>query len=327
MGCLRAEPVEIKWHTGLPVYASAEFLQSESSQHGWIGGIEGPDRLRCILPYLIIQKFGFKMVRFRTETISWQESLEIEEEKSFLNSAVEYFRSSGADLILPSGNTAIFQTYPGGASAAPYGTFVSDLTQPQEALWNGINTKFRQYIRKAISEKVSVESGIQYLDVSYKLVADTLRRSGIKFKSYEAFKRALQSFDKNLKLFVARRDGVPQACLVIPFSEHSAYSWYGGTTSEPVKGAMQLLHWEAICQLRQMGVKRFNFTGVRISPAPGSKQAGIMTFKMRFGGKLVQGYTWKYALRPIKSAAYTLAARLLMGGDIVDQERRRLASQ
>ena len=87
---------------------------------------------------------------------------------------------------------------------------------------------------------------------------------------------------------------------------------------------MHLLMWQAMLELRALGVKQFNFTGVRIDPEKGSKQEGILTFKMRFGGTLVQGYMWKYSFRPVKFAAYSLAVRLLRGGDIVDIERHKL---
>jgi lipid II:glycine glycyltransferase (peptidoglycan interpeptide bridge formation enzyme) len=85
-----------------------------------------------------------------------------------------------------------------------------------------------------------------------------------------------------------------------------------------------MLHWEAIKQFRKLGVKRYDFVGVRINPEKGSKQEGLMMFKQRFGGQLIKGYMWKYAIRPIKFAVYSIAVRLLRGGDIVDNERTRL---
>ena len=49
-------------------------------------------------------------------------------------------------------------------------------------------------------------------------------------------------------------------------------------------------------------------------------------FKQRFGGQPVQGYMWKYSLNPLKYAVYSLAVRLLRGGDIVDIEHHKLAN-
>jgi lipid II:glycine glycyltransferase (peptidoglycan interpeptide bridge formation enzyme) len=126
---------------------------------------------------------------------------------------------------------------------------------------------------------------------------------------------------------VAEHDGAIQGCMVAPFSDHTAYNCYAGSRPEPILGAMHLLHWEAMRQFRALGVKQFDFQGVRINPDKGSKQDGIMHYKQGFGGRLVQGYLWKYSFRPLGSAAYSVAVRLLMGGDIVDQERRKLVRE
>jgi lipid II:glycine glycyltransferase (peptidoglycan interpeptide bridge formation enzyme) len=90
---------------------------------------------------------------------------------------------------------------------------------------------------------------------------------------------------------------------------------------------MHLLHWEAMREFRKLGVRRFDFQGVRVNPEKGSKQEGILSYKKGFGGQLVQGYLWKHALRPLKGMAYSLAARLLQGGDIVDREQHKLQAE
>jgi hypothetical protein len=322
---LKAIPVEMKWHCGLPIYASEAFLESVGDEFGWIGGADDTGRLRCVLPYTIIRKPGFRFVRFRVETVPLEGGLNVQEEKVFLNSAVEHFRSTGADMILPAANSAIFRTYPDGAVAAPYGTFITDLNQPEDVLMREIHASYRYNIRRAIREGVQIRNGIEYLDTSYNLIADTLKRSGLTFRKYNEFKRAILALGEHVRVLIADREGVWQGCMVAPFSEHTAYTWYCGSRAEPVIGAMHLLHWEAIRQFREMGVKRFNFQGVRINPEKGSKQEGIMNFKMRFGGRLVQGYTWKYSFSSLKWAAYSAAVRLLKGGDIVDREHDKLA--
>lgn len=322
---LRAFPVEINWHSGLPIYASEAFLKTVGDEFGWIGGTDESERLRCVLPYTVVRKLGFRMVRFRVETIPLDGEFNERDEKSFLNSAVEYFRSTGVDMIIPSNNTATFRTYPDGACAAPYGTFIKDLNQSEEALWKEVSTDYRQNIRKAIKVGVQVKSGMENLDGAYDLVVETLKRSNADFiKNRDDFKNSVASLGENVRIFVAEYEGTVQACLVSPFSEHTAYDWYSGSISKPARGAMHLLIWEAMRQFRELGVKRFNFQGVRINPEKGSKQEGIMNFKMRFGGALVQGFMWKYPFRPLKSAAYSVAIRLLKGGDIVDQEQHKL---
>lgn len=264
------------------------------------------------------------MVRFRTATIPLTASLSSEAETAFLNNVVEYFRSAGTDLILPSPNTAVFQVYPDGAFAAPYGTVIKDLRQPESTLWSEIRKTYRQNIRKAELEGVKVVRGMEFLDAAYELIAATMKRSGASFKTHGDFCRRILSLGKNVELFVAQFDGAIQGCMVAPYSLNTAYNCYAGSLPVPALGAMHLLHWEAIRYFRAHGVRFFDFQGIRIDPDKGSKQDGIANYKRGFGGSVIQGYTWKYPLRPLKSAAYSLAVRLLMGGDTVDQERHKL---
>ena len=141
---------------------------------------------------------------------------------------------------------------------------------------------------------------------------------------YGAFRRMVDGLGENIKIMVAEYRGAILGCVVIPFSGYSAYYVYGGSIPEPETGSMNLLHWEAIRLFQSQGVKRYDFCGVRIDPEKGSKQEGLMAFKERFGPRLVQGFMWKYSLKPLKSRIYSLAVRLLRGGDIVDAERHKL---
>jgi len=126
------------------------------------------------------------------------------------------------------------------------------------------------------------------------------------------------------KFFIAEYQGIIQGSAIIPFSSYSAYYLYGGSIENPLTGAMNLLQWEAIRKFKELGVKRYDFVGVRISPEKRSKQEGLMKFKERFGGQLYKGYMWKHGLHPMKYAAYSLAVRVLRGGDIVDVECHKI---
>ena len=323
---MKAKKIDINWHPGLSIYASEPFLKAVGDEYGWIGGIDDSGKLCCILPYTVIRKAIFRMVRFRVETIPLGEDIEVEEEKSFLNSAVEYFRSTGADMIIPATTNTIFRTYPDGAVVAPYGTYIIDLSQPEETLWSNLSASHRRKVRLATKKGVQIRSGMEHIETAYTLVRDTFKRSAIPFMNYDAFKRMVSGLGENVRIFVADYQGIVQGCVVIPFSSHSAYYVYGGSIPNPISGATNLLHWEAIRQFRGLGVKRYDFVGVRINPEKGSKQEGLMMFKQRFGGQLVQGYMWKYSLHRMKFAAYSLVVSLLRGGDIVDIERHKLAS-
>lgn len=324
---LLAKAIPIEWHPGLPVYASERFLREVGDEYGWLGGIDQAGQLQCILPYTILRKTGFRIVRYRVETIPLIDSFDIPEEQSFLTSTVQYFRSLGADMIIPGSNTSLFRTYPTGALAAPYGTVINDLNGSEETLFKKVQPDFRNKIRRAIKAKVEVDFGVQYLDEAYELIAATLQRSDMRFKDRETFRRqVVNGLGENVMIAVAKQEGKTQACFIAPYSRFAGYSWYTGTIAAPAVGAMHLLQWEVIRKLSHIGVRRFNFTGVRVRPEPGSKQEGIANFKLRFGGQLVEGYMWKIGLRRLKFAAYQVAMRLLKGGDTVDCEQHKMAA-
>jgi hypothetical protein len=321
---MKAEPIEINWDPSLSIYASEEFLKTVGNDYGWLGGREDSGKLRCVLPYTILRKALVRMVRFRVETIPLGGGLDVEEEKSFLNSAVDYFRSVGADVIIPGTTNAIFQTYPAGAIAAPYGTFLIDLDQPEETLWDNVHSKHRNVIRNAAKKGVRILRGMEHVETAHRLVKETFDRSKLPFMDAAAFHRMISGLGPYVEVLLAEYEGTVQGCAVIPFSDHTAYYVYGGTVAEPLTGATNFLQWEAIKHFRSLGVKHYDFCGVRIDPEKGSKQAGLMMFKERFGPRLVKGYMWKYSLNPLKSYVYSLAIRLFRGGDIVDAEHHKL---
>lgn len=322
---ITAKRIEIVWHPHLSIYASEPFLKSVSDDYGWIGGFDDSGKLRCILPYTIIRKAIFRMARFRVETIPLEGELTIGEEKAFLESSVKFLRSIGAEMIIPATTNTIFRTYPDGAIAAPYGTYIIDLTQSEETIWGNISSSHRRKVRLAIKQQVEIREGLEFLETAYNLVRDTFKRSKIPFMGLDAFKKMVHGLGDNVKIYAALHAGAVQGAIVVPFSKHAAYYVYGGSIQEPVTGANHLLHWEAIRRFREMGVERYDFVGVRINPEKGSKQEGLLSFKERFGGKLLQGYMWKCPVSNLKFHGYSLAVRLLRGGDIVDAEHHKMA--
>ena len=325
-GLIKAGPIGIAWDPDLSIYASEGFLRSVSEEYGWVGGTDDSAKLRCILPYTIVRKSTIRMVRFRVETIAVGENLTTEEEESFLENSTHYFRSLGADVIIPASTNTIFRAYPRNAVAAPYGSYIIDLNQPEETLWDNLHSKHRNVIRNARKKGVQICSGNEYAETAYEVVRETFRRSSMAFMNKDAFRRMLDGLGDYVKIFVAKLHDEIQGCAVIPFSQHSAYYAYGGSAVHPLSGATNLLQWEAIRCFRSMGVKRYDFCGVRINPEAGSKAAGLMMYKERFGGHLVHGYMWRDSLRPVRAAVYRLAVRFLRGGDIVDQEKHKLVN-
>lgn len=321
---LRAEPVNIQWNPSLPVFAKEAFLKAVGDQYGWLGGLDESARLRCVLPYTILRKAGLRMVRFRVETIPLGADLDVQTEKSFLNSVVKYFRKTGVDVIIPPTNNALFRTYPDGANPAPYGSYVIDLQKHEDVLWRHVSKTTRTNIRAAQKEGVTIREGFEFLDPAYDVIRDTFRRSKLAFMDRDSFRRFALSLGENGKLLMAEHQGIAQSYSLFAFSTPCTYWIYGGNIPHHHQGAMKLLQWEAILLFRKLGVRKFDFFGARINPPKGSKQEGINLMKKHLGATLAQGYVWKYALRPLRSWVYSTGVRVLRGGDIVDQEAHKL---
>ena len=322
---MKVLPIDIRWQEGLPVFASESFLKAVSNEYGWLGGFDDGGKLLCILPYTIIKKLSFKFVRFRVETIPQVEYFPIDEEKAFLDSCVDFFRSKKADVIIPATTNSIFRTYPDGAVAAPYGTYIIDLQPAEEVLWHNIERITRQNIKRAISLGVTVRETKEESPAAYELIRKTFKRSNLPFMSFNAFQKYLDGLGQHGLILKAEHQGLAQSYVVFAYSQYRAYAVYAGNSADMMQGANKLLYWEAIKLFKKLGVKDYDFVGVRINPEKGSKQDALGSFKRHFGGQLVQGYIWKYPLNPVKYRLYNLAARFRSGGDIVDAEKHKMA--
>ena len=320
---LKAERIKIQWDQSLPIFAKEEFLRAVGDEYGWLGGIDESGTLRCILPYTVVRKAGVRMVRFRIETIHLDAGLDVQAERSFLNNVVQYFRRTGADVIIPPSTNAIFRTYPDCAVAAPYGTYFISLEKPESVLWAAVSSSHRRHVRSAEKGGVQVRNAPEYVTEAHTIIRDTFAKSSLPFMSFEKFTRLIGGLEGNVHLLVAESKGRVQCCAVNAFSQRTAYYMYGGSIPDAAPGAMHLLHWEAIRMYRRLGVRRYDFYGARINPAAGSKAAGLAAFKERFGAELDRGYIWKCRIT-LKSVLYSLGVRWFRGGDIVDAERHKL---
>ena len=170
---MKATPIAMNWHPGLSIFAKESFLKEVGDEYGWLGGVDDTGSIRCILPYTIVRKAIFRMVRFRVETLYPDDEISMVQEKAFLNSAVDYFRSVGADMIIPATTNTIFRAYPDGCDAAPYGSYIIDLTLPEEHCGRiSIESTGGMSIRNEGGGRDP--DGAEHLEAAYELARDTL---------------------------------------------------------------------------------------------------------------------------------------------------------
>ncbi len=324
---MRTQPVDIRWHPDLPIFAKESFLKAVSDDYGWLGGFAESGEQRCVLPYTIVSKPFFRLIRFRVETIPLVPGFGVSEENDFLNSAIGYFRSIGVDMIIPATTNTIFRTYPDGAIAAPYGSYVIDLRPPEEIIWKNIDRILRQNISSAIRGGITVrDAAVEEVPEAHRLIQETFKRSMLPYMDQHSFEAFLSGLGENGSLLLAVQQGIIQSACVFAYSNCCVYAIYAGNARNQPQGANKLLYWEAMRRFKSLGVRSYDFVGTRINPEKGSKQEALAQFKRRFGATLKQGYIWKYPFRRLKYALYGLATRIRSGGDIVDAERHKLIS-
>ena len=318
------KPVQLAWDEDLPIFARGSFLEKVGDEYGWLGGFSASGELICVLPFTIVRKPFFRMARFRVETIPVKGGYDRAGERQFLNGVIEYFRSIHVDLVVPATTNTIFRAYPDKAAVAPYGSYIIDLSPPEETLWKNIDRIMRQNIKTAAKHGIIVREADSQVEASYELIKDTFHRSRLPFMSLASFKRFLSGLGDHGKILAADYKGVPQSYVVFAYSRYGVFAIYAGNAVDQYPGSNKLLYWEAIRSFKQLGVRQYDFVGSRINPEKGSKQEALAQFKQRFGATLKQGYMWKCPLHPIKYRLYGLIARLRSGGDIVDAERHKM---
>jgi len=327
---MKVEPVGIDWQPTLPVFAKESFLKAVGDEYGWLGGFSAAGEIRCILPFTIVHKSFFRMVRFRVEPISSDPGFGPAEEKDFLTSILDYFRSAGADMIIPASANAIFRAYPDGGEATPYGSYFIDLSPSEEILWKNIDRITRQNIKSASKAGVIIRTATpDEIPEAFSLIKATFRRSRLPFMDMRSFQAFLSGLGDHGRILAADLDGCVQSFCVLAHSNYCVYAIYAGNIMGLASGSNKLLYWEAMRLYKSLGVKKLDFFGARINPEKGSKQEALNLVKKRFGATLKQGYIWKCPIHPWKYRIYNLAAWLRSGGrgDIVDDERRRLNSR
>lgn len=307
----------------LPVVGTAAYLRSRAAGYGWFR--QGD----LVLSFLVERRALFNRLVFTHPPVCLRGTCTQEQERMFLNEVVVAARSMKVDFIYQPHATAVFQTVPDGAIYARFGSYVVNLELPLEELWTNLHGKHRNVIKKAREIGVEITEGPANLAVCFALIDATMKRNQKLSVSLDDLERLRRNLGTHVAFYVASQDNVPQGAAVLVWNTgHTAYYLYGGTVDAPVGGAMNLLHWQAMSDMKARGVREYDFVGARLKPVAGSKLESIQRFKERFGASLKQGYLWKYPLKPLRYRAFcllawanSLAHGAVYRGDIIDEER------
>ena len=119
---------------------------------------------------------------------------------------------------------------------------------------------------------ISDETGLsrEEFDQVYEVLRETAERDGFKPHDAEVYWTMLTSLgEKNARLFVLRKDGVPHAWDLILTSGKDAVAYYGASSNESrtFRGA-EALDWWAACTLAQEGYRGLDLMGAGSTRVP-----------------------------------------------------------
>ena len=170
-------------------------------------------------------------------------------------------------------------------------TYINNLTDGLEGLWQSMNDKRRNDIRKAEADGIEVIATDDFEKV-YSLVEKTFSRQ----EKAVAFKSAAFRYDMALKerkqcrgFLAGNKDGEAVAVVYIVWDSKRSYYLLGGYDPERSHhGASALAMWQAIKFTREeLGLGEFDFEG--------SMVPRIEQFFRKFGGVLTPYYTVSWA--------------------------------
>lgn len=179
-------------------------------------------------------------------------------------------------------------------------TYLVDLSLDEDQLWSNMKGECRTRVRKArkLGVEIVEETTQEFADDYWAMCEETFANSGIQPTHNRQF--AFEMWDRlhpagQLLVLSANIEGSRIATLVLPYDDHTMYYWGGASflqhRSVP---AHNLLHWEAMCRAKSMGLRHYDFV---------STCGGPGRFKRTFGGDAVRRAThWERSSSKLVSA-------------------------
>ena len=171
-------------------------------------------------------------------------------------------------------------------------TVMIDLTKSEAELMADMRRQTRYEVRRATKLGIKVEYGDseEMFREFHKVQAETARRQKFVPPSLETLLAEREAFLDKIRIYVATTaEGEKFAYGLIIWDGNEADYYEAASTelNRKLPGAYALL-WQAMKDLKQQGIDRFNLWGIAPAGQPHHRYAGVTTFKTGFGGKIVE---------------------------------------
>jgi len=282
--------------------------------------------LDAFMPIRFLKIKLFKPAQILFAPVRDHVELNAHEQLIFFKRLIEVLeKKDGCERLVQPHPYGIHSAHPPMSKFCEFGTYVVDLkNQTEEEIFGKFHPKYQKAIFHSIKNHAVVKFGPETLNDFYYTYSKTMERAEIHSDSFAYFNSIYKYLgDKRVCSAVVYDQGEPVSGIFVVYTPYSAFLTHAGTHGESkLYGAAKLLNFEMMKYLRQIGVERYDFVGVRLKNNNPSLD-GIFRFKKGFGGDLKQGYLWKLDLLPMKAKVHDMLVKLRSEGnrvtDIIDQ--------
>lgn len=216
-----------------------------------------------------------------------------EEIRFQLSPLTPFFREPAASKI----NPLIYL----GVENIPSQTYLIDLSQSIESIWNNMDGYCRTHIRKAEKTGYAVRQAVlgEDLEIYYDLHCRTYHRTGVTPHPHAYFEAIWKDFVSSGRavVFFAELDGKVVAADNEAVYKKAVSGWTAAGEGKATTGVNNLLHWTAIRWAKENDMQIYE-SGEGFPGEMDGKRKGLTDFKKSFGGELCPLYRGRILCRP-----------------------------
>ena len=309
-----------------PFQFLSEYTRFHHTYHKESIKIAFDEQLNAYMPLRFLDLKIFAPAQILFAPVSSGVELSKENQQLFFERLVTLLQQKGGcERLLQPNTFAVLSAYPEGSMHCDFGTYLVDLkNQSEDEILEKFHPKYQKAVSHSVKNGAEVKIGKECLEDFYHIYSSTMIKAGLHIDPFEYFDLLWRYLgDDRICCAVVYDNGMPISGIFLIYTPYSAFLTHAGTQGESkLYGAAKLLNYEAMKYLKNKGVVRYDFVGVRLKNNNPALE-GIFRFKKGFGGDLKEGYLWKIDILPFKAKAYDLILKLKSGNtqgiDIIDQ--------
>jgi len=312
-----------------PVQFLSEYSRFQHHYHKESIKIVYDDQLKAFMPLRFLDLKIFAPAQILFAPLSSGVELPKENQLIFFNKLLTLLQNKGGcERLMQPNPYAVLAAYPEGSKYCDFGTYLIDLkNQSEDEILEKFHPKYQKAVSHSVKNGAEVKIGKECLEDFYLTYSSTMNKAGLYVDPFEYFDMLWRYLgDDRICCAVVYDNGLPVSGIFLLYTTYSAFLTHAGTHGDSkLYGAAKLLNFKVMKYLKNKGVERYDFVGVRLKNNNPALE-GIFRFKKGFGGDLKEGYLWKIDILPFKAKAYDLILKLKSGNnqviDIIDQVNR-----